>query len=267
METPVIIQKRFLTTIDISRIAPNPSQSRKNFYPDGIEALAESIRRDGLLSPVLVRRVGPGKYELIAGERRLRAVKWLGRMQIEAIVVAAFDCDSAILALIENLQREDISYLEEAHACREILDEHGLTQEELARRLGKSPSALANRLRLLNLSPAVLEFLSENPLTERHARALLSVSNPDMQLNLAKEALARQMTVKQLEERISKIKKAAPRHIKNAFRDARLYVNAVSKMASRLREMGADVSQDEEHTDSGLVLTLRITVSGRKVPQ
>ena len=262
METPVMIQKRFLTTINISRIVPNPAQPRKNFDPEGIASLAESIRRDGLLSPVLVRRIGLEKYELIAGERRLRAVKILGRMQIEAIVVAAFDCDSAVLALIENLQRKDISYLEEARACREILDIHGMTQDELARRLGKSPSTLANRLRLLNLSPAVLEFLAKNPLSERHARALLSIPDPDMQLNLAREALARRMTVKQLEERIEKLKKAAPRRIKNAVRDARLYINAVSKIASHLREMGALVAQEEEHTDFGLVITLKITVQG-----
>ncbi len=168
---------RTLTQISLSDLSPNPAQPRRTFSEAAIDALAESIREHGLLSPLLVRRVGPGKYELIAGERRLRALKKLGRTRAEAIIVAAYDMQSAILALIENIQREQLHFLEEARACRAILDSEGMPQEELARQLGRSPSALANRLRLLHLTAETQQAVVETGLTERHARALLAVTD------------------------------------------------------------------------------------------
>ena len=179
---------RTLTQISLSDLSPNPAQPRRTFSEAAIDALAESIREHGLLSPLLVRRVGPGKYELIAGERRLRALKKLGRTRAEAIIVAAYDMQSAILALIENIQREQLHFLEEARACRAILDSECMPQEELARQLGRSPSALANRLRLLHLTAETQQAVVETGLTERHARALLAVTDPQKQLALALRA-------------------------------------------------------------------------------
>ena len=143
--------ERRVTRIELSRIAPNPYQPRRMADGDGLRELAESIRRFGLLSPLLVRRAGGNGYELIAGERRLQAMALLGWSSADAIILGACDRDSALLALIENLQREELHFLDEAEACRRILREHGLTQEELSAALGRSPSALANRLRLLRL--------------------------------------------------------------------------------------------------------------------
>ena len=142
---------RSIAYLDIRNISPNPAQPRRQFAEDAIDSLAESISEHGLLSPILVRRINAGRYELIAGERRLRALKKLGRPYAEALIMPAYDSESAVMALIENLQREQLHYLDEAEACRAILDGGGLTQEQLARKLGRSPSALANRLRLIRL--------------------------------------------------------------------------------------------------------------------
>ena len=157
-------KSRAILLIDIASIQPNPHQPRRAFPESSIAALADSIRRHGLLSPLLVRRIDAGRYELIAGERRLRALKSLGRAQAEAIVLAAYDPDCALLALIENLQRETLHYLDEAEAYRAILANQGMTQDALAATLGVSPSALANRLRLLKLPDAAAEaFRSTAP--------------------------------------------------------------------------------------------------------
>ena len=150
---------RRIARIELSRIAASPYQPRRSIDDASIQELAESIKRFGLLSPLLVRRCTAGEYELIAGERRLRALKELGWTHADAIVLSAYDRDCALIGLIENLEREDLHYLDEAEACRRILHEHGLTQEELASILSMSPSALANRLRLLRLSVETRDFL------------------------------------------------------------------------------------------------------------
>lgn len=259
METPGRQKSRVFTRIEIEKIFPNPSQPRKRFDPESLSRLADSISEYGLLSPILVRRIGVEKYELVAGERRLRAMKILGWTHAEAVIIAAFDLDSAILSLIENIQREDVNYLDEAAACRAILDTSSLTQEELARRLGKSPSALANRLRLLNLSGQTKEFLTENPLSERHARALLCIFDAENQLSLAKEAFDKKLSVRQLERRIENIKKSQPRSIKSVCRDMRLYINAVMDTVARLKKLGAQATEEIKHTDSGLDIIIHIT--------
>ena len=157
-------------------IVPNPSQPRRVFEEDGLRELAESIRRWGVLQPLTVRR-REGKWELVAGERRLRAAKLAGLTAVPCLPIEAEDADSALLALTENLQRRDLHFLEEAAALSAYLQKTGETQEELAAKLGRSPSALANKLRLLRLSPACRELLVKNGLTERHARCLLRLED------------------------------------------------------------------------------------------
>jgi len=237
--------------LEIAAILPNPAQPRMQFSEPALHTLAESIRMHGLISPIIVRRVNAGRYELIAGERRLRALKLLGRSHAEAIIVTAYDSQSAVMALIENLQREQLHYLEEAAACRAILDSEGITQDELARRIGRSPSALANRLRLMKLPAPVRELIMDSPLSERHARALLSVGDPDIQYSLAAQAISMQLTVRQLESRIARMGRKSPALPRCIARDHRLYVNAVIDTVDRLRSMGvsADISLNE--SDSG----------------
>lgn len=241
--------ERAVTLLKLEDISPNPAQPRTRFSEDSLSSLAESIRQHGLICPLLVRRVGAQRYELIAGERRYRALKKLGRRRAEAIVIPAFDSESALLALIENLQREQLHFLEEAAACRSVLDMSGVRQEDLARKLNQSPSALANRLRLLRLSPAVRDYLPATALTERHARALLNVKEPEEQLSLARQAAEKRFTVGQL-ERIIAAKK--PRRTqKSVLRDERLYVNAVMDTITRIRDLGAQAEASVTRSEAG----------------
>lgn len=201
--------ERRVSSIELCRIVPNPHQPRRCLDGDALQSLADSIRRFGLLTPLLVRRSGGGSYELIAGERRLRAMALLGWGYADAIVLGASDRDSALIALIENLQREELHFLDEADACRRILREQELTQEELAAALGKSPSALANLLRLLRLGRAVRACVRDGGLSERHARALLRLSAEADQLALARLAVKERLSVRQLEGQIEARLKAA----------------------------------------------------------
>ena len=244
---------RAVQRIPVRCVRPNPSQPRRAFSEASIRQLAESIRQHGLLSPLLVRAEGTGQYRLIAGERRLRALLLLGRQWAEAVVLSGDDCDCATLSLVENLQREDLHYLDVALACRAILDEHPVTQEQLAKSLSCSPSALANRLRLLKLPGSVQSALRENGLTERHARALLRLNDERAQLALIDEAAAQHMSVAELEKRVTRQAtrqtKARPR-LSPILRDNRIVVNALLDTVKQLKRIGVAVqSQVEEGED------------------
>lgn len=226
---------RQLCWISIARISPNPYQPRRTFSDDSIAKLADSIQQYGLLSPVVVRRIGMSEYELIAGERRLMALKKLGRTHVDAIVRPALERESALLALIENLQREDLHFFDEALAYQALVGEHGMTQEELARRLSRNPSTIANRLRLLRLPGAIRDRIIEASLTERHARALLRLSDESLQMRAAEAAIDRKLNVRQLEGMIDKWihdgkdadRPAARRSFRLYCRDHRMLVNAL----------------------------------------
>lgn len=242
---------RRIARIPMARIAPNPDQPRQTMDPEAIGKLAESIRRHGQLTPILVRTEGNG-YALIAGQRRMSAMALLGRSHIEAIVLSSGDCDSALIALVENMQREALHFLDEAEACRRILEAHPITQEKLAASLSMSPSALANRLRLLKLSQPVREAVRRHGLTERHARALLRVEDADAQLALANRAGERRMSVKQLEAAVAQAARPrAPRPVvSRAVRDNRIIINAVMDTVKELKRIGVQVgSRVEERGD------------------
>ena len=252
---------RRIARIELSRIAASPYQPRQSIDEASIQELAESIRRFGLLTPLLVRRCTVGEYELIAGERRLRALKTLGWTHADAIVLSAYDRDCALIGLIENLEREDLHYLDEAEACRRILHEHGLTQEELASILSMSPSALANRLRLLRLSVETRDFLRESGLSERHARALLKLEDGGEQLQFAKLAAQSRWSVRQLEAQIAHNANAA-RTAKpelRLIRDNRLIINALNDTVRQLKRIGVHASSRvEAHGDSyDVIITVR----------
>lgn len=245
--------ERRILHLEINSIDPNPYQPRRCFDPEQLRALADSIREYGLLSPLLVRRSEGGRYELIAGERRLRAMEMLGWSHAEAIITTAFDRDCALMGLIENIQRENLHFLDEAQACRRILREHGITQEELAATLSKSPSALANLLRILKLGRDVRSCIREGGLSERHARCLLRIKDEAEQLVLARRAVQEQLSVRQLEAMIdgsAKKGKTAAKLPDKLIQDNRLVINALKDTVRRLRRIGiAASSRVEAHED------------------
>ena len=257
-----VLPEKRIVRIEINRIAPSPFQPRREADAEAIEQLAASIRQFGLLSPILVRRIGGGNYELIAGERRLRAMTMLGWSHTDAIITATRDRDSALIGLIENLQREDLHFLDEAEACRRILREQELNQEELAAVLGKSPSALANLLRLLRLSRSVQRTIRDGGLSERHARALLRASGEEEQLRLAQMAAQNKCSVRELEaqiERQRREKKAKANPAAGLVRDSRLVINALRDTVRQLKRIGVPASSRvEPHGDYyDVIVTIR----------
>jgi ParB family transcriptional regulator, chromosome partitioning protein len=191
-----------LVEVPVQAVAPNPRQPRQGFDEDSLEGLARSIREVGVLQPVVVRRVDGG-YELVAGERRVRAAKLAGLATVPALVRTTDDTESLREALIENIHRQDLSALEQAAAFQELQDDLGVTQEDLAERLGHSRSHVANTIRLLNLPPDVQRLLAEGSLTAGHARALLSLEDPEAQMSLGLRIAAEGLSVRQTEELVS----------------------------------------------------------------
>ena len=185
--------------IPVNLIQPNPSQPRTRYNEDSLGGLARSIIEVGLLQPLVVQEMETG-YVLIAGERRWRAAQMAGLESVPAIVRIADDTGSLLQALVENLQREDLTPLEEASAYKLLIDKHGLTQQEVAHRVGKGRATVANSIRLLRLPPAILELLENSQLTAGHARALLPISDPNYASHIAKRAVSEGWTVRQIEE-------------------------------------------------------------------
>ena len=194
-----------VNTLKISLIDPKSDQPRKYFDKDALEELAASISENGLLQPILVREYGEGRYQIIAGERRFRASKLAGLTDIPAIVLDRDNKAAAQIALIENIQREDLNPLEEAMAYKSLKDEYDMTQEELSEKLGKSRSAIANSIRLLDLPEAILAMVASRELSAGHARTLLGVKDPEDMILLAQCAAEQDLSVRQLEEQVKKI--------------------------------------------------------------
>lgn len=196
------------TALRISLIDPKSDQPRKHFEKEPLEKLAESIKENGLLQPILVREYGEGRYQIIAGERRFRASKLAGLSEIPAIILDKDDQSCAQISLIENIQREDLNPLEEAMAYRALITEYNMTQEELSERIGKSRSAIANMLRLLELPEQVLIMVASRELSAGHARTLLGLKNRDMMVVLAERTTVMDLSVRQLEDEVKKANKA-----------------------------------------------------------
>ncbi len=246
-----------IRTIPIKHIQPNPHQPRREFDQGALQDLSISIMEYGLMQPIVVRQVGPFDYELIAGERRLTACRNLGMAYIPAIIMTADTTDSAILALVENIQRENLSYLEEAEAFSNLITEHGLTQEELADKLGKSQSTIANKIRILKLSPKIREILTQHNLTERHARALLRLPEERIRLRAAKLIAERGLNVAKTEELVDKLLQSATKgktqereEGKAVFRDLRIFHNTIRQAVDLMRRAGIDATANKkDHTD------------------
>ena len=243
-------------------IHPNPAQPRQAFDPSALEALAASIRENGILQPLTVRRREDGQWELIAGERRLRAALLAGLDRVPCIQRADGTAESALLALVENLQRQDLHYLEEAEAIFAFLRRSGMKQEDAAAKLGMSPSALANRLRLLKLSPACREVLVSCGLTERHARAVLRLESEGERLAALKHAAKLGLTVAQTEQYVQRRLDtlSAPKKGRRAYviKDVRLFLNTVTRGLRLIQSAGIPAESRREETDEAIVLTIRI---------
>jgi ParB family chromosome partitioning protein len=229
------------------KIIPNPYQPRKFFDNESLRELSNSIKTYGIIQPLSVRKIGNDKYELIAGERRLRAAGLAGVTKIPCMVVNVGDNDSALMALIENLQRENLNYIEEAQGYYRILKEHNMTQESLAAKLGKSQSTIANKLRLLKLSPMVTKILLDNNLTERHARCLLRLQDDESRLQVLKKICEENLNVKRSENLVEKVlsgssepqaAKSKEDKRKKVIQDIRVFVKSVKQAVNVMLQAG-----------------------------
>lgn len=250
---------RRVLSLPIDAIRPNPNQPRQLFDEDGLNELADSIRSLGILQPLTVRRNTDDGWELVAGERRLRAATLAGLDHVPCIPVAIDSQNSSLLALVENLQRRDLDFWEEAMALDRLLHTYCLSQEEIARRIGKSQSAVANKLRLLRLPPDVLATLRQHHLTERHARALLRLEN-DPRLNRAVEHIVKyKLTVAQTDRYIDGLLTAAakPRRI-YVIKDVRLFLNTVKRGLDLMHASGVNACYQRQDTEDSICLTIRI---------
>ncbi|MBQ3079177.1 MAG: ParB/RepB/Spo0J family partition protein [Clostridia bacterium] len=254
--------ERSMIRLRIRDIRDNPCQPRTVFDEEAIHELAESIRENGLISPVTVGRHPDGAYFLIAGERRIRALKTLGKSWVDAVVMEADEAESRALSLIENIQRQQLGFFEEANAMKELLRSSGMTQEALSKKLGKNPSTIANRLRLLRLPDEVQKEITKGKLTERHARSLLRLNGmTDKQLELAGLSVRKELNVKQLEQLVEKAlsdNKKAKRQVKSIIRDGRMYVNAIQNAVKKLNETGANASCRVEETEKAVSVIVLI---------
>lgn len=236
-----------ITYLNIDLVRPNPYQPRKQFTKGALEELRESIAQYGVIQPINVRKISANHYELVAGERRLRAATMAGLSEIPAIIINITDNDSAVLALIENLQREDLSYMEEAEGYNNLINEHGFTQEELAQKIGKCQSTVANKIRLLRLSPLVKKILADNSLTERHARALLKLHDEQLQLKVLRLVCERGLNVKKTEDLIERVidkylkqgkDKPAEKKLTKTIKDIRIFVNTIRQAIDLMKKSG-----------------------------
>lgn len=262
---PLLRKKGFFETgrvlfLPIRALQPNPAQPRKQFSQDGLDELAASIREHGILQPLSVRRVSSG-FELISGERRLRAAGLAGLTEVPCIVVDVDEVNSSVLALVENLQRRDLDFWEEALALEQLITTCHLSQEEAARRIGKSQSAVANKLRLLKLPPEALTLLREQGMTERHARALLRVEDPVLLMDTLRYAAAHRLTVAALETYIDGLLSPPPPRRRTptyVIRDVRLFLNTIHRGLDLMKQAGVAAEYGRTDTEDAILLTIRI---------
>lgn len=258
--------------VPLSKIVPNPYQPRKEFELEALSELADSIRQYGVLQPLLVAPGKGGTYILIAGERRLRASTMAGLETVPVIVSEYTTQQIAEIALIENLQRKDLHYLEEAEGYEKLVNTFHLTQESMAIRVGKKQSTIANKLRLLRLPVSVRNMLHDSDLTERHARALLKLENEDIQMAVLQRVLKGHLNVRQTETLVEKtLKEAGKPHQKKTrlviVNDVRIYLNSIKQVMETVKASGIPSSMEQEMDGDDVVVTLRIkNVKKRKDP-
>lgn len=272
--TKATVDDKKFDEIDINLIVPNPNQPRTTFDDAALDELAQSIQQVGLIQPLLVRKTDSG-YELVAGERRLRACKMLGFVKVPCLIQSSMaQEESALMAIIENLQRENLGYMEEAHCYSAMLEKYSLTQEQLAMRLGKSQSCIANKLRLLKLPVAVADELSNAGLSERHAREIIRLRDEKSQLDAVAYIKDHSLSVKDTERYVSKQldsmfaqgkEGARPRPvIMRVMKDYRLFMNTINNAIDILRDSGLEVDVSQADRENGVDISISINYTNDK---
>ena len=241
--------------LPIRSIRPNPAQPRRVFREEALKELSESILRHGILQPLSVRRC-EGGYELICGERRLRAAQMAGLTDVPCILMQMDDRESGMTAMVENLQRQDLDFVEEAQGISRLMGQFGMSQEQTARLLGKSQSAVANKLRLLRHSQPVLEALRRAELTERHARALLKLPDEEAKLRAIAEISRQGMSVARTESYVERLL-AQPRE-KESSANVAAFLNTLTQSLAKIQLSGIGAVSERRETDSQIVLTITI---------
>ena len=258
--------------IKIADIIPNRYQPRKIFNNDSLEELSSSIQEYGVIQPLIVRQMENG-FELVAGERRLRASKLAGLLQVPVIVKDFTDKEVAELAMIENLQREDLHFLEEAEGFQHLITSFSFTQEELAKRMGKKQSTIANKLRLLKLVPEVRAVVAAERLTERHARSLLKIDEPRLQMEVLEIIRAKGLNVRETEELIEEFlediakqieeKNKPKRSVVKVIRDVRIFINTINNVVGEMKKTGLKIKVKQEQDEEYIHINLRIPKKGK----
>lgn len=266
------MREREVARIPIDTIRPNPYQPRRVFAQDALEELCASIKQYGLLQPISVRKLGSDSFELIAGERRLRACRMAGMKFIDAIIFSTYEQDSAVIAMMENLQRENLHYMEEAEGYQNLIRDHGLSQDELARRLGKNQSTIANKMRILKLPMAVKRMLLQYSLTERHARALLRLHDEEMQMHVVQIIVQQNLNVKATEDLVERTisrmygiekeeeeqSRTRPSKISGFVRDTRLFVNSLRTVVQQMADAGLNPKLESRDKEEGMEIKIWI---------
>lgn len=253
-----------VSEIPIIKIRPNKSQPRKAFDENELTELSRSIAENGILQPLTVRKISAAEYELVAGERRLRASALAGMKKVPCIVVRCSDKESAVYALLENLQRSDLGIFEEARGISKLMRRYGFTQEETAKRLGKSQSTIANKLRLLRLTYEEQEWIVNAGLGERHARALLRIDNEQLRREALSKIISEGLNTQQTDDLISILLNSAPKpdrakgSSKAVIKDLRIFVNTINKAIDTMRLAGIDAQSNKTDTDNFIEYTIRI---------
>ena len=259
MKTPKVKSAGQIFLIPQENIAPNPNQPRQRFDYDELEGLAQSIRQNGILQPITVRQTETG-FELISGERRLRAARLVGLTKIPAIVAELDNKNSAVFSLIENLQRQDLDCFEEAEAIDRLVTDYGMSREELSRKLGKAPSTLSNKLRLLRLPEDMRYRLTRGGLSERHARALLQLDNDEQRARALGIMLDRHLTVQESERLVEQMlaKTGKNRTSFRGVRDVRVFINTLNHAVDAIRRAGVDADAAKSETPEYIEYIVRI---------
>ena len=243
-------------------IKPNPQQPRVRFDYNELEGLACSIRANGILQPINVRALENGEFELISGERRLRAARMIGMTKIPCVVMNVSDQQSALFAIIENIQREDLDFFEEAAAIERLMTEYGLTRDEIAEKLGKTPSTLSNKLRLLRLPDEIRDRISGAGLSERHARALLTLPDNTTRKRVLDIVIERHLTVAETERLIQDVhrrRKTPKKPQTKAYKDMRIFLNTLNHAVDIIRKAGIETDTAKSETDEYFEYVIRIS--------
>ncbi len=253
--------KSRLTEISVYEIATNPHQPRKTFSEDSIAELSASISQYGLIQPITVRKGTYSKYQLIAGERRLRACIMAGLKKIPAIIIEADNYKSSVIAMIENLQRENLNFFDEAEGYSNLICDFNITQEELADKIGKTQATVANKMRILRLSPVVKKIIRENCLTERHARAMLRLQDEKLQIKALRQIIHKNLNVMQTDELVENMLKPKHRnHTKQlrVIKDVRIFANTIKQAVEMMNQSGVKAYSEKSENEEFIEYIVRI---------